>query len=75
MAHPLDGINLKIGRAREHFKEVNEAMQSFVKENPYHIVREFDSNLGENIFRVDETPVEVPPVFGVIVGEMVYNFR
>lgn len=75
MAHPLDGINLKITRAREHFVEVNEAMKAFAEENPYHIVREFDSNLGENIFRVDEPPVEVPRVFGIIVGEMVYNYR
>lgn len=73
--HPLDGISLKIARARKHFADLDEVIKVFIKAHPYHITREFDVNLRQNIFRVDEDPKDIPPEFGPIVGDMVYNFR
>ena len=75
MINPLHGINLKIERARKHFEDLDEMAKSFIKINPYHIAREFDFNLGENIFRVVEDPEDIPAEIGIIAGDMVYNFR
>ena len=71
----LDGVNLKIARARKHFEDLDQMVKSFFKVNPYRITREFDSDRGQNIFRVTEEPKAIPPDCGVIVGDMVYNFR
>lgn len=73
--HILDGVNLKLTRAREHFKSLEDEYKPFLKANPYKVIREFDSNTGENIFRVIEDPVEIPLEYGAIVGDMIYNFR
>jgi hypothetical protein len=75
MIHPLDGVNLKVEQARKHFQDLDQMLKSFLKANPYQITREFDVSLGENVFRVVESPKEIPLEIGIIAGDMVYNFR
>lgn len=72
----LDGPQIKLDRAREHLRLLDEEIQTFLRSEPrpYGGVREIDPVDGSHVwrFKVYRTP---PPRLGVLVGDVVHNQR
>jgi len=69
----LDGVWIKIARAREHMEESSELIESFRNSRPYTFSSEFDAQTGDQVWKVDSDPFQ-PPSWPVI-GDILYNFR
>lgn len=66
MALDLDGVHLKLARAREHFKLVEAKVAGYIYDRPYSIVMKDDPS-GDKIPVVDitqEPPAEIVAIFG-----------
>jgi hypothetical protein len=74
MPDPLESARLKIARAREHIEASDRKAQQFRRSNPYSIVRELDTQTGEQIWRATGQAA-VPPVFSIIIGDALHNLR
>jgi hypothetical protein len=72
--HPLAGCQLKMVRANEHGKTLNDAIDEFTGRNPYETVNDFKPEIGHYVtrFKVREWP---DPAWSPIVGDIVYNVR
>jgi hypothetical protein len=72
--HPLDGVNLKIARADEHFDLLDSEIVKWLNAQEYR-VSEYDStHTGESSRSLVEPP-ETPDRWSLIVGEYAYNMR
>jgi len=73
MAHPLDGVWLKVVRADEHLKAIRVAVAEFLGSNPYSARREFDAKRREYVYyaQVHHRPTGI----GVLVGDFAHNVR
>jgi hypothetical protein len=74
---PLDGVALKIRRAREHFDELTGEIATFVQRNPYELVSHFDQNKGERgerIYRLVASE-QIPPRISILIGESLQQLR
>ena len=71
----IEGIELKIERAKAHIRDLHELLERFFKTNPYEAVRsENDSKPGDLTYylRIHQDP---PPEIGLIVGDAIHNLR
>ena len=71
---PLIGVRLKIERAKQHIRDLDEQIRAFVERDPYQVVAESDRKGGDQIFRL-RVIEEIPARWAVIVGEMAYQLR
>ena len=83
MAEALDGVRLKIARAREHFAELAAESDAFFQADPYELISHFDpdrsddpqeSDRGARVFRLVARK-EIPPRLGILIGEVVQQLR
>lgn len=66
--HPLDGANLQLNRALEHFETLQASISEFLNADGYLPVQEFDPESRRNLFRL--TIRQKPPAkWGVLIGE------
>lgn len=67
-------VRLKIERAKEHIAYLKTAIGDFRQRNPYRAVFNGDTHRGWGTFvvRIDE---DIPPLWGVIVGEVLHGLR
>lgn len=72
--HPLDGIQAKLNRAKEHLDAIGAEGEAFLKSQPYSVVGQFEAERHEWVqrFKVREDP---PLRLGVLVGDFVHNLR
>lgn len=69
----LDGSWIKIARGRKHLNESSLLIQSFRDSRPYTFRSEFETQTGDQVWKVDNDPLH-PPSWPV-VGDILYNFR
>lgn len=74
MSNGSSSIRLKIERAKEHITYLKTAIGEFRERNPYRAVFNGDTHKGFGTFivSVDE---EIPPMWGVVVGEVLHLLR
>lgn len=73
--HPLDGPRVKIKRANNQIKTLNDTFEKFFKENPYTIIiAKLNKNTGYHYVRVKDAPI-IPDEWSVIIGEIVHDLR
>lgn len=75
MAHPLDGADLRIERAKHHLAELNTLESAYRLAHEKDLVIDFDSSAKITSVRLKEEAKLIPPIFSVILGEAVYNLR
>jgi hypothetical protein len=75
VASRLDGVTLKIERAKCHYYSVQEFVEDFTKEAFQGVLRrEFDSQSGEH--RVELVEVKHPgDALGILIGDLLHNAR
>jgi hypothetical protein len=73
-ATTLDGVRLKLERARAHATELDDMVQSILSATGEVITREASVNPSEAIFRISDVP-RVDPMCSAIFGEGIYNLR
>jgi hypothetical protein len=69
---------VKVERAKENIRDLKARTQAFFVESPpYSIVREYDTQTGELIFRWERRPeaVPIPAIWGAIAGDAINNLR
>jgi hypothetical protein len=74
VARPLNGIRAKLRRGSDHLDELQRQERAFLASGAYALVHEIDAESGLHYLRFRayrEPPVEL----GVIVGEVLYQFR
>ena len=74
----LDGVRLKLARAREHQSTAQATAEAFrdrFRAEPYPVVSEIDPQTGEKRWRIDRDLPAPPPELAIIVGDALYNFR
>lgn len=73
--HPLDGLRIKLNRARQHLEELNTAVDEFMRQgDSTGVVIDFNFPKRECI--VHARVPGVPPLeWAVIVGEVLYHLR
>ncbi len=72
--HQLVGCQLKMVRANEHAKALNDAIDEFTGREPYEIVHDFESESGHHIARFEVR--QWPPLWwSPILGDIVQNTR
>lgn len=69
MVSGIDSANLKLDRAAEHLKTINDRIEAYATDDPYEIVKEPDGKEGVRILR------DPPPDIPILIGEMVYQIR
>lgn len=74
MADVFCGAKLKIERANRHIAELHSAFQNFFSTKPYKLLTDFDENIRKYGLRVEMTEA-LPPMTGVIIGDVVHNLR
>ncbi len=64
----------KIERAKEHVRNLKDEIGTFWSSNRYVITPEDDPETGDEVFRF-HGDLQLPPHWGVIIGETVHNLR
>jgi hypothetical protein len=72
--HPLDGVNLKIARADNHFDLLNDEIVQWLNAQNYRASECDNSETGESIRSLVDPP-KTPDRWGLIVGEFAYQLR
>lgn len=74
--HPLDGPFLKLRRAKEHLKVVDELVEGIKEREPYRLVEEVVRNgqTREYILRFEQVE-DVPPTVSLLIGDICNNLR
>jgi hypothetical protein len=70
----LQGIRAKIERAKEHVRDFESRLRTFMQTDPYGIRVEDDPKTGDKIQRVEirsQTPADLP----LVAGEVIYHLR
>lgn len=66
--------DLKLERAEQHLRSLQKEVHDWLQKDPYTLVHEFDSQVGKNVLRVEDT--ETPPAdFALILGDCLHNLR
>jgi hypothetical protein len=74
MPSPFQGPQLKIERAKCHITELQKEMGIFIKDHPYSLVLQRDTQRGKQGI----VPVgggRIPDKFSLIVGDAIHNLR
>lgn len=74
MPDPLESAHLKLRRARDHIRALNECVRRFHKTDPYRVIRELEREGAEHVYRV-EVFREPPPYLGTVIGDALHNLR
>lgn len=70
----LDGIRIKVERAKEHVRNLEVLVQRFLQSNPYQVIHEDEPDTGDWVFRVKV--LQQPPLeWSGIVGDAIHNLR
>jgi len=70
--HPLDGVRVKLARARAHLKTFEAHVRETVGPEPDRIPGEFDGNSGQYLFRA-QREMRAPLVLSAISGDVVHT--
>ncbi len=75
--HPIDGASMKVLRALEHLKTITTEIARLEGDQPYHIIREPDRDLGGEVIRyeLDGAKMVRVPFLQVILADLVHNLR
>lgn len=71
----LTGIRLKLRRAREHRKAVNDHVRGFLKTPAYAVQDEIDPQTGQQHWRVKGNPRTPDSQIALLAGDCLYDFR
>jgi len=74
VARPLDGVPVKIDRAKTHLYDFEAHIRPIQAACREAIVRERDEQRSEYVFRLDHVPA-VPAVLSAIIGDAIHNLR
>src|SRR6267378_107397 len=72
MSHALDGSRLKVARADEHLKAVEERIKGFIDKKPYALGSQPDMKANELLLTIHIRD-DPPPELGLVVGDAVHN--
>jgi hypothetical protein len=77
VVHPLDGSRLKVQRAREHLKTLDDEMRAFSDSEPYRVVTEQEPETHDYVWRVffNRPDVRPPDHLAVVAGDAIHNLR
>lgn len=78
MTSPLTSAFLKVERARQHLKELDQEVRRFVEVDPYRLLLESDPDAAQGIVRfrtVGNRPIRAPLRFGLMAGDVIHNLR
>lgn len=71
----LDGVRLKLARAREHRERVDRLIGDFRKTPSYAVRSEIDSHTGQQRWLADGIVAVPDPQIAIIAGDCLYDFR
>lgn len=71
----LDGVRLKLARAREHREHVDRLIRDFRNTPSYGVRPEIDPNTGEQRWLADGIVAVPDPGIAIIAGDSLYDFR
>jgi hypothetical protein len=71
---PLYPARLKIERAKTHFYDLSDQIESFTKTKPNSIVFDTDTKTGEQIARI-RVHHKPSPYFALMIGDVLHNLR
>jgi hypothetical protein len=74
MAHPLNGVYAKLGRAEQHLEVLRVDTQRFLDSDPYTFVWKFDQQR-RNKFLHAHIQKTVPDEWSLVIGELAHNAR
>jgi len=74
VAHPLDGVLVKIDRAKAHLNDFDRRARRVEDACRKAIVRERDEQRSEHVFRLNRVPT-VSAVLSAIIGDAIHNLR
>jgi hypothetical protein len=74
MAHPLDGMLVKLARADEHLDTIQKDIQRLIHTNVDLIPSEFDPNTGQYVFRAQRDNLSADWL-SPVVGDFVHNAK
>jgi hypothetical protein len=64
----------KLARAEEHMKALAEAIEGFVKTEPYEITRHLEAEDADHVYRFSKF-TDPPECIGILIGDVVHNLR
>jgi hypothetical protein len=74
--HPLSGARMKLRRANEHLKALDQSVKGFLRRNPYELAVQFEPEEGADIVVVWARVRESPPLeWSLVIGDIVHNLR
>lgn len=68
------GPRLKVERAKEHINDLVTEIKAFVGRDPYEVRKDVEPDTGHHVYRI-HIREQLPPRWGVIVGDVVHNLR
>jgi hypothetical protein len=72
--HPLQGVRIKIDRAKKHLADLVSEFGTFGKEDPYPVVREIEPDSGDEVYRV-RIKRYIPPEWAGSIGDVIHCLR
>ena len=74
LAHPLDGVHLKLGRAKHHRDALEQQIEQFINANPYSFIVQENPQSPYYLIRskINHTP---PIEWSAIIGDFAHNAR
>jgi hypothetical protein len=70
----LEGVELKIERAKRHLSDLKKAVKRVLDPERYIFRKEIDSETGKHMLWIDPIPCIVPE-WSIIIGEILFNLR
>jgi hypothetical protein len=74
MKPSLEPVNLKVERAKEHFEQLQSAVEAFRTTDPYGAVRYMNPKRTEEVVRA-RISKQPPPQLAIIIGDLLHNLR
>jgi hypothetical protein len=75
MTANLDGVWLKVSRAKKHIDDLEAAIIAFHETKPYAVVVEDDPQTGKRVAKIGGEPVPIPNEVPLILGDAVHAIR
>jgi hypothetical protein len=75
MTANLDGVWLKVSRAKKHIGDLEAAIVAFHETKPYLVVAEDDPQTGKRIAKIKGEPPPIPNEVSLILGDAVHAIR
>ena len=72
--HPLQGVRIKVDRAKKHLSDIVGEFESFRKQDPYPVVRDIEPDSGDEVYRVRVNRC-IPPEWAGAIGDVVHCLR